>query len=141
VGLAKFGWRSLDQSERNADWAPTVWRSPHSHPGYRVARDSHRGLRRQRNDGRHDLDVARIGLGNMLEGVLGAIWSTLVWGTRDFACRAGRLIAVLAFLRLRSAPYRGREPRARGVRRIANVAAIWLTWWLGDLAGALVITP
>src|SRR5262249_32696245 len=28
-----------------------------------------------------------------------------------------------------------------GLAQWSNFGAIWLTWWLGDLAGALVITP
>jgi len=36
---------------------------------------------------------------------------------------------------------RGRHVMSCGLCGWANFAAIWITWWLGDLAGALVITP
>jgi integral membrane sensor domain MASE1 len=85
-----------------------------------------------------------IGAGNALEGVVGAFlvnrWSN---GRDTFATPAGiARFSLLSFVPTAMCATIGvGSLAAAGFADGANVGSIWLTWWLGDLAGALVITP
>ncbi len=85
-----------------------------------------------------------IGVGNALEGVVGAFlvnrWSN---GRDTFATPAGiARFSLLSFVPTAMCATIGvGSLAAAGFADGANVGSIWLTWWLGDLAGALVITP
>src|SRR5205085_3826643 len=85
-----------------------------------------------------------IGCGNMLEGVVGAYlinhWSE---GRGTFASPAGvARFAILSFIPTEISATVGVLSLAlAGFAEWSNFGSIWLTWWLGDLAGALVITP
>jgi PAS domain S-box-containing protein len=86
-----------------------------------------------------------IALGNMLEGVAGgylvARWSdgrdtfATPWGVAKFAliatCLATVISATIGVVTLSVAGFAPWE----------NFRTIWMTWWLGDVAGALVVTP
>ena len=85
-----------------------------------------------------------IGAGNALEGVVGAFlvsrWSN---GRHTFATPGGiARFSLLSFVPTAMCATIGVGSLAvAGFAEWANVGSIWLTWWLGDLAGALVITP
>jgi signal transduction histidine kinase/ActR/RegA family two-component response regulator len=85
-----------------------------------------------------------IGAGNALEGVVGAFlvnrWSN---GRDTFATPAGiARFSLLSFVPTAMCATIGvGSLAAAGFADGTNVGSIWLTWWLGDLAGALVITP
>jgi signal transduction histidine kinase len=86
-----------------------------------------------------------IALGNTLEGLVGAYlisrWSD---GPRTFASPAGvarfALIVLIAATPTSATIGVGSLALA-GYAEDARIASTWITWWLGDLAGALVITP
>jgi signal transduction histidine kinase len=86
-----------------------------------------------------------IALGNTLECLVGAYlisrWSD---GLRTFDSPAGvarfALIALIAATPISATVGVGSLALA-GSADDARIASTWLTWWLGDLAGALVITP
>jgi PAS domain S-box-containing protein len=85
-----------------------------------------------------------IGAGNTVEGLLGADlvkrWSD---GKNTFGSPAGvARFALLSFLPTALCATIGVTSLAVGglVDR-AVVGSVWLTWWLGDLAGALLVTP
>lgn len=86
-----------------------------------------------------------IALGNTLESVVGgyliARWSG---GPETFANPAGvarfALISLLAATPISATIGVGSLSLA-GYADAADFAAIWVTWWLGDSAGALVIAP
>jgi signal transduction histidine kinase/ActR/RegA family two-component response regulator len=86
-----------------------------------------------------------IALGNTLECLVGAYlisrWSE---GLRTFDSPAGvakfALIALIAATPISATVGVGSLALA-GFADSAGIASTWLTWWLGDLAGALVITP
>jgi signal transduction histidine kinase len=85
-----------------------------------------------------------IAAGNTLEGVIGA-WLINRWsgGVRTFRTPAG--IAKVALLSAAATaispaigvPSLGLSGYAEG----AKLGSLWTTWWLGDLAGAIVVTP
>src|SRR6266849_218533 len=85
-----------------------------------------------------------IALGNTLEGLLGAwLVERLAAGVRAFdrprdvfafAAAALPAAAVSASIGVASLAVAGYAPRV-------DVAAIWLTWALGDVAGALLVAP
>jgi PAS domain S-box-containing protein len=85
-----------------------------------------------------------IGIGNTLEGVLGA-WLVNRWsnGRDSFATPVG----VARFCLLSVVPTALCATIGVGTLALAGFAewskfgSIWLTWWLGDLSGALVVTP
>jgi PAS domain S-box-containing protein len=87
---------------------------------------------------------AVIGVGNMLEGLVGA-WLINRWsGGRDtFANPAGvARFSFLSFLPTALSATIGVGSLAlAGLAERSSVGSVWLTWWLGDLAGALVVTP
>jgi PAS domain S-box-containing protein len=86
-----------------------------------------------------------IAAGNTLEALLG-VWLVKRWaGGRDVFLRArsffafavlaaGMATAVSATFGVTSLALAGHAPWSR-------FGEIWLTWWLGDMAGALVVTP
>jgi signal transduction histidine kinase/ActR/RegA family two-component response regulator len=86
-----------------------------------------------------------IALGNTLECLVGAYlisrWSD---GLRTFDSPAGvakfALIALIVATPISATVGVGSLALA-GYADDARIASTWLTWWLGDLAGALVITP
>jgi PAS domain S-box-containing protein len=85
-----------------------------------------------------------IGCGNTLEGVLGAYlinrWSG---GLGTFASPAGvARFALISFIPTELSATIGVLGLAlAGFAEWSSFGSIWLTWWLGDLAGVLVITP
>jgi len=87
---------------------------------------------------------AAIGLGNMLEGVVGAAlinrWSA---GRDTFATPGGvARFSLISFLPTALSATIGVGSLAlAGFADWSGFGSVWLTWWLGDLAGALVITP
>jgi signal transduction histidine kinase/CheY-like chemotaxis protein len=86
-----------------------------------------------------------IALGNTLESLVGAYlisrWSA---GLKTFDSPAGvakfALIALVAATPISATIGLGSLALA-GYADSAGIASTWVTWWLGDLAGALVITP
>jgi len=85
---------------------------------------------------------AAIGVGNMLEAVAG-VWLVNRWaGGRDVLTTPGGVarFAFICFLVTLLSPTIGSLAVA-GLADSGNFRSIWLTWWLGDLAGALVVTP
>src|SRR5262245_13301492 len=85
-----------------------------------------------------------IGLGNTLEGVLGAYLVNVWCGGRAAYTTPGRVagFAALSFLPTGLSATIGVATLAlAGFAEWSNFGPIWFTWWLGDLAGALVITP
>jgi signal transduction histidine kinase/ActR/RegA family two-component response regulator len=85
-----------------------------------------------------------IGAGNALEGVVGAVLvNRCSDGRHTFATPAGiARFSLLSFVPTAMCATIGVGSLAvAGFADWANVGSIWLTWWLGDLAGALVITP
>jgi PAS domain S-box-containing protein len=91
------------------------------------------------------LTSAAIAIGNTLESVVGAYlirrWSD---GARTFETTLGvakfALIAVAPGAMI-SATVGVGSLSAAGEADWANFAPIWLTWWLGDVASALVVAP
>jgi signal transduction histidine kinase/CheY-like chemotaxis protein len=88
---------------------------------------------------------AAIAAGNSLEALIGAGLINLWSGGRDtFATPVN--VARFALICLAAATPASATVGVgtlclAGYADWANFAAIWITWWLGDLAGALVITP
>ncbi|MEA2988254.1 MAG: hypothetical protein QOG83_965, partial [Alphaproteobacteria bacterium] len=87
---------------------------------------------------------AAIGFGNMIEAILGAYlinrWSG---GRGTFATPAGVVrFSLISCLSSSISPTIGASSLAiAGFAESSSLGSIWLTWWLGDLAGALLITP
>jgi signal transduction histidine kinase/CheY-like chemotaxis protein len=86
-----------------------------------------------------------IALGNTLECLLGGyLISRWSGGLRTFDTPAGvarfALIALVAATPISATVGVGSLTLA-GYADGARIASTWVTWWLGDLAGALVITP
>ncbi len=88
--------------------------------------------------------AAAIALGNTLEGVAGA-WLASAWtGTRNpFVSPAGilKFSVVAGFATAISAGIGVTTLSVAGLAAAGSLGSIGLTWWLGDLAGALLITP
>ena len=87
---------------------------------------------------------AVISVGNMLEALSGA-WLVNRWsGGCDTFVKPDDVVrfALVSLLATTLSPTIGVVSLAfAGLAQWSNFGAIWLTWWLGDLAGALVITP
>ena len=86
-----------------------------------------------------------IALGNMLEAIAGGYLVTRFAGGRSTLNRAGdivrfTLLAGLAATSI-SATIGMLTLIATGYAEWIQFRAIWLTWWLGDAAGALIVTP
>ena len=86
-----------------------------------------------------------IALGNMLEAITGGYLVTRFAGGRSTLNRAGdivrfTLLAGLAATSI-SATIGMLTLIATGYAEWIQFRAIWLTWWLGDAAGALIVTP
>jgi len=85
-----------------------------------------------------------IGIGNMLEALAGA-WLVNRWSSGcDTFAKPGNVVrfALISLLAATISPTIGVASLASaGFAEWSNFGPIWLTWWLGDLAGALVITP
>jgi PAS domain S-box-containing protein len=85
-----------------------------------------------------------IGVGNTFECLLGGYlinrWSD---GRRTFDSPAGiARFAIICFLPTAIAATLGTSSLAAGgFADTSRIGSIWLTWWLGDLAGTLVVTP
>jgi two-component sensor histidine kinase len=86
-----------------------------------------------------------IGLGNTLEAVVGALL-TRRWahGVHAFE-KPGRVVRFalicLALATPASATIGTVSLRAAGLAELPQLPAIWVTWWLGDFAGALIVAP
>jgi integral membrane sensor domain MASE1 len=86
-----------------------------------------------------------IGAGNTLEGLLGAALVARFAGGRDFLLRPRDIVrfALLAamFSTTVSASIGVTSLSLRGFAPWPAYGHIWLTWWLGDLSGDLVVAP
>ena len=114
-----------------------------------MAGDPGRGVCRQRHQ-RADVTTGSIatslaiGAGNTIEGLLGAyLINRLSDGKATFDSPAGvTRFALLSFLPTALCATIGvTSLAAGGLVDQATVGSVWLTWWLGDLAGALLVTP
>src|SRR2546426_11208927 len=86
-----------------------------------------------------------IAAGNTLEGLLG-VWLVRRWASgRDVFARAWDIFKFVAlaglFSTTVSATVGVTSLATAGYASWERFGAIWLTWWLGDVAGALVVTP
>jgi two-component sensor histidine kinase len=86
-----------------------------------------------------------IGIGNTCESFIGAYlinrWSEGI-GTFDTPAGVGRFAAICFFPSTAiSATLGVLSLSLAGFANWANFVPIWLTWWMGDLAGALLIAP
>ena len=82
--------------------------------------------------------------GNMAEVVVGALLLRRLIGPRaavDRAEQVGGLFAALAAATAISATVGMVSMLAGGVITAGEAATFWRTWWLGDVAGALVVVP
>jgi PAS domain S-box-containing protein len=85
-----------------------------------------------------------IGAGNAVEGLLGAYLITrLSDGKETFDSPGGvARFALLSFFPTAIGATIGATSLAvGGLAEHAQLGSVWLTWWLGDLAGALLVTP
>jgi signal transduction histidine kinase/CheY-like chemotaxis protein len=86
-----------------------------------------------------------VALGNTLEGVLAAtLVEHFAGGRRAFASPAGivKFMLLGAFLSTTVSATIGLASLALGgYTEPASAREIWLTWWLGDAAGAVIVTP
>ena len=85
-----------------------------------------------------------IGVGNTTEGLLGAyLINRLSDGKATFETPAGvARFAFVSFLPTAVCATIGVISLALGgLADTATLGSVWLTWWLGDLAGALLVTP
>jgi signal transduction histidine kinase len=82
--------------------------------------------------------------GNMAEVVVGALLLQRLIGRRaavDRAAQVGGLFAALAVATAISATVGMLSMLAGGVISGSEAPTFWRTWWLGDVAGALVVVP
>jgi signal transduction histidine kinase len=82
--------------------------------------------------------------GNMTEVVVGALLLRRLIGPRaavDRAEQVGGLFAALAVATAISATVGMASMLAGGVISAGEAPTFWRTWWLGDVAGALVVVP
>jgi len=86
-----------------------------------------------------------IASGNTLEGLLGAFLVTRFAGGRNVFGRARDILLFAALAGLLgtavSATIGVTSLALGGYASWGRFGAIWLTWWLGDVAGALVVAP
>jgi two-component sensor histidine kinase len=86
-----------------------------------------------------------IGFGNTLEALVGALltrrWAQGVHAF-DKPARVIRFAAICLVLATPiSATIGAASLRASGLAELEQLPAIWMTWWLGDFAGALIVAP
>jgi signal transduction histidine kinase len=82
--------------------------------------------------------------GNMAEVVVGALLLQRLIGPRagvDRAHEVGGLFIALAIATAISATVGMASMLAGGVIAVSEAPTFWRTWWLGDVAGALVVVP
>jgi diguanylate cyclase (GGDEF)-like protein len=84
-------------------------------------------------------------IGNTLEGLIGAdLINRFAHGRKVFR-RARDVFRFALITILISTPVSATMGAASlvgsGLARVSDLAPIWLTWWLGDIAGALIVTP
>jgi len=147
-GLAKFGLRlaSINPSA-SPIWPPTgfalaavlLW-------GYRVWPAVYIGAFAANATTAGTLETsAVIALGNMLEGLAGGfLINRWAGGCQAFASPAR--VAKFALISIGPATFISASIgvltlSVAGFAPWASFAPIWTTWWLGDVAGALVVTP
>lgn len=86
-----------------------------------------------------------IATGNTLEAVLGVLLINRFAGGRDVFARAERIFRYIVLAALGatmvSATVGVTVLAAAGFAEWSRYGSIWLTWWLGDAAGALVVAP
>ncbi len=86
-----------------------------------------------------------LGIGNTLEGVVGAYLVNRYAGGRNTFERAPDVFRFALFAALLSTTVSATVGvttlAASGYARWADYGSIWLTWWLGDVAGDLVVAP
>lgn len=86
-----------------------------------------------------------IGVGNTLEGLLGAMLVNRYAHGRTFYIRPRDIVTfagLAAALSTALSPTIGLTSLALGgFARWADYGHIWLTWWLGDAAGVLIVAP
>ena len=86
-----------------------------------------------------------IGLGNTLEGVVGALlvrrWAQGAAAFEKPARVVRFAVICLAIATPISATIGAVSLGAAGLAERAALPAIWTTWWLGDFAGALIVAP
>ena len=85
-----------------------------------------------------------IGIGNTLEGLIGAFLVNRFAGGRDALTHTENLFrfTVVAVLSTTVSATCGVTSLAlAGFASWADFRSIWLTWWLGDMAGDLVVAP
>jgi two-component sensor histidine kinase len=86
-----------------------------------------------------------IGLGNTLEALVGALL-TRRWahGVHAFE-KPGRVVRFAAICLAVATPVSATigavSLSAAGLAELPQLPAIWVTWWLGDFAGALIVAP
>ncbi|MDF2766199.1 MAG: two-component hybrid sensor and regulator, partial [Rhodospirillales bacterium] len=86
-----------------------------------------------------------IGLGNTLEALVAALL-TRRWarGTEAFE-KPGRVIRFALICLVIATPISATvgvaSLRAAGLAELPQLPDIWITWWLGDFAGALIVAP
>src|SRR5262245_34581733 len=88
---------------------------------------------------------AAIAVGNTLEGVVGGYLITRWCGGAQAFVTPGRVarfaIVCVSLPTMISATIGVATLYVAGFAAEPNLAPIWITWWLGDTAGALVVTP
>jgi integral membrane sensor domain MASE1 len=88
---------------------------------------------------------AVIALGNTLEGVVGGFLIGRWSGGRDTFAQPSRVVKFALVCAgpatVISATIGVVTLSVAGLAAWANFTPIWITWWLGDAAGALVVTP
>jgi diguanylate cyclase (GGDEF)-like protein len=86
-----------------------------------------------------------IGIGNTLEGLIGAYLVNRFANGCQFATRPRHVFLFAGFGAFVSttvgASVGVTSLVLTGLAREADVGPIWLTWWLGDAAGALIVAP
>ena len=85
-----------------------------------------------------------IAIGNTLESVVAATlihrWAEGV-STFDTPAGVGRFAAICFISTIVSATIGVGSLSIAGFANWASFSSIWMTWWMGDLAGALLVTP
>jgi two-component sensor histidine kinase/integral membrane sensor domain MASE1 len=85
-----------------------------------------------------------IALGNTLEATV-TVYFVSLWagGSRAFesAAEVGKFALISAITTMISATIGVGSLVLSGLAEVHHAASVWLTWWLGDFAGAVVIAP